>query len=123
MRSPYRVAVSVEDRARADLVVQIVALRFGVPAASIARRTPLPPDALRARRVAMYLAYISFEWPQERVGHAFGVNRQTAATACHRIEDARENRELNELLDELEGLIHAIVGQPGDGVSGVPKVA
>jgi len=123
MRSAYRVAVSEQDRKLADLVVQIVALRFSVPVAAITRDTRLPPDALRARRVAMYLAYVSFSWPQERVGHAFGVNRQTASTACRRIEDARDNAELNALLDELEGAIHAIVGESGDGTPGVPVAA
>ena len=123
MRSAYRVAVSEQDRKLADLVVQIVALRFGLPVEAITRDTRLPPDALRARRVAMYLAYVSFSWQQERVGHAFGVNRQTASTACRRIEDARDNVELNSLLDELEGAIHAIVGEPGDGKPVVPVAA
>jgi chromosomal replication initiation ATPase DnaA len=122
-RNIYRVAVSEEDRKRADLAVQIVALRFGVPVAAMMRDVRLSSDARRARRVAMYLTYVSFEWQQERVGHAFGVNRQTASTACRRIEDARENQELNLLLDELEGAIHAIVGEPGHAPgSGAPSV-
>lgn len=126
MRKPYRVAVHEGDRQKADLVVRIVALRFGVPAATIVRGGRLPPEALRARRVAMYLAYVSFHWHQERVGHAFAVNRQTAVAACGRIEDARDNAELNDLLDELEGAIHAIVGDPDaddDGAPVVPEVA
>jgi chromosomal replication initiation ATPase DnaA len=123
MRSPYRVAVSEEDRKKADLVIQIVALRFGVSVAAINRDCRLSADALRARRVAMYLAYVSFDWPQERVGHAFGVNRQTTSTACRKIEDARENRELNDLLEELEGAIHAIVGGPVDATPDVPEAA
>ncbi|CAL1691077.1 hypothetical protein MMB232_01212 [Brevundimonas subvibrioides] len=112
MRSAYRVVVSEQDRKRADLVIQIVALRFGVPVAAITHEARPAPKALRARRVAMYLAYVSFGWAQERVGHVFAVNRQTASTACRRIEDARDNAELNALLDELEGAIHAIVGEP-----------
>lgn len=121
MRSAYRVAVSEQDRKLADLVVQIVALRFGVSVGAITHEARLAPEALRARRVAMYLTYVSFGWPQERVGHAFGLNRQTASTACRRIEDARDNAELNALLDELEGAIHAIVGAPGpDPDRGMP---
>lgn len=123
MRSAYRVAVSEEDRGKADLVVQIVSLRFGMPVTAIRADGRLSRAALRARRVAMYLAYVSFEWPQERVAHAFAVNRQTASNACLRIEDARDNPELNALLSELEGAIHAIVGQPGDGAPGVPVAA
>lgn len=116
-------AVSDEDRSKADLVVQIVGLRFGLPVTAIRADGRLSREALRARRVAMYLTYVSFEWPQERVAHAFGVNRQTAATACLRIEDARDNDALNALLNELEGAIHAIVGDPGDGAPGVPVAA
>ena len=123
MRSAYRVAVSEEDRSKADLVVQIVGLRFGLPATAIRADGRLSRAALRARRVAMYLAYVSFEWPQERVAHAFEVNRQTAAVACVRIEDARDSPELNTLLNELEGAIHAIMGRPGDGPPGVPVAA
>ena len=118
-RSRYRVAVSEEDRKKADLAIQIVALRFGVSVGAINRDARLSPDALRARRVAMYLAYVSFDWQQERVAHAFGVNRQTTATACRKIEDARENAELNDLLDELEGAIHAIIGTSGGGVPAI----
>ena len=123
MRNRYRVELTEQDRKQTDLVIQIVALRFGLPVEAIRRRTRLPPDVLRARRVAMYLAYVSFEWQQERVGHAFGVNRQTAATACHRIEDARDNDALNDLLDELEGAIHAIVGLPEEDTPDVPEAA
>jgi len=114
MKSAYRVAVSDDDRKKADMVIQIVAVRFGVTAEAIKSEERLPHDALRARRVAMYLAYVALGWQQERVGHVFGLNRQTASIACRRIEDARDNVELNTLLDELECAIQAIVGEPGD---------
>mgnify|MGYP006181432021 CR=1 FL=1 len=36
----------------------------------------------RARWLAMYLSYVTFGWPMDRVAHAFGLNRATAAAAC-----------------------------------------
>ncbi len=120
MREPYRVPVAQADRRRADLVMQIVAIRLNTPVEAVARGTRLPPAALRARRVSMYLAYVSMEWQMERVGHAFGVNRQTAARACQKIEDARDEPNLNALLDDLEDAIRSICDAP---VADLPEVA
>jgi len=112
MREPYRVQVSGEDRRRADLVIQVVAVRLGLSPSAITREKRLPPPALRARRVSMYLAYVALGWQLERVGHAFGVNRQTAATAARRIEDARDEPHLDALLDQMEEAIRAVCDAP-----------
>ena len=50
MHRPYRVQVSADDRRRADLVRQVVAVRLGVPADAITDARRLAPAALRARR-------------------------------------------------------------------------
>lgn len=123
MREPYRVDVNERDRLHADLVMQLVAVRLGVPTETIRRTSRLPFPALRARRVAMYLAHVALGWQLERVGHAFGVNRQTASNAATRIEDAREHEALNQLLEELEDAIHAVVDAPPPDLSGLGAVA
>lgn len=112
VNEPYRVLVSEDDRRRADLVIQIVAVRLNTPVQAVARGTRLAPPALRARRVSMYLAHVALGWPLERVGHAFGVHRQTAATACRRIEDARDAAPLDALLDQLEDAIRGVCEAP-----------
>lgn len=123
MREPYRVEVNEQDRLHADLVMQLVAVRLGVPTELI-RRTPRPSaPALRARRVAMYLAHVALGWQLERVGHAFGLNRQTAANAATRIEAARDHEALNQLLEELEDAIHAVVDAPPPNLSDLGEVA
>ncbi len=104
--------VAEEDRRRADMVMQMTAVRLDTPIQAVARGSRLPPAALRARRVSMYLAHTALGWQLERVGHAFGVNRQTASTACRRIEDARDEPHLDALLDELDGMIRAICEAP-----------
>lgn len=123
MREPYRVEVNERDRLHADLVMQVVAVRLGVPTDTIRRTRRLAVPALRARRVAMYLAHVALGWQLERVGHAFGVNRQTAANAATRIEDARDHEALNQLLEELEDAINAICDAPPPDLSGLGEVA
>ncbi len=108
MKEPYRVQVSERARRRADLVMQIVAVRLDTPIPAVVRGTRVSPAALRARRVSMYLAHVALGWQLERVGHAFGVNRQTASNACRRIEDARDEPHLDALLDQLEDAIRAV---------------
>jgi chromosomal replication initiation ATPase DnaA len=112
MREPYRVQVNAEDRRRADLVRQVVAVRLGVPAEAITGAPRLAPPALRARRVSLYLSHVALGWQLERVGHAFGVNRQTAAVACRRIEDARDEPDLDALLEQMEDAIRAVCDAP-----------
>ena len=123
MREPYRVEVNARDRLHADLVLQVVAVRLGVPTDAMRRETRLAAPALRARRVSMYLAHVALGWQLERVGHAFGVNRQTAANAATRIEDARDHEALNQLLEELEDTIHTVVDAPPPDLSGLGEVA
>ena len=112
MKTPYRIIVPSEDRDRADLTVQVVAMRLGTPMETIRRTGRLSLPALRARRVSLYLAYVALGWSLERVGHAFGLNRQTVATACTRIEEARDDDclddPLNALLDELTATIRGL---------------
>lgn len=123
MREPYRVEVNEQDRLHADLVMQLVAVRLGVPTEAIRRTSRLPLPALRARRVAMYLAHVALGWQLERVGHAFGLNRQTAANAATRIENARDHEALNRLLEELEDAIHGVVDAPPPNLSDLGEVA
>lgn len=113
MREPYRVPVAVEDRRRADMVMQVVAVRLNTPVEAATPGRRLAPAALRARRVSMYLAHVALGWQLERVGHAFGVNRQTASVACRRIEDAREDgSSLDDLLDQLDEMIRTVCDAP-----------
>ena len=121
LNTPYRIIVSSEDRDRADLVQQIVALRLGTPMETLTRKARLSQSALRARRVSLYLAHVALGWSLERVGHAFGINRQTVGTACTRIEEARDEPHLNDLLDQLAGTIQALCETPP--VTDLPEVA
>lgn len=121
LNTPYRIIVSSADRDRADLVLQIVAMRLGAPVESVTRKGRLSGPALRVRRVSLYLAHIALGWTLERVGHAYGINRQTVSTACTRIEEARDEPHLNDLLDQLAATIEALCDAPP--ITGLPEVA
>jgi chromosomal replication initiation ATPase DnaA len=123
VREPYRVEVNERDRLHADLVMQLVAVRLGVSTETIRRTRRLTVPALRARRVAIYLTHVALGWQLERVGHAFGIHRQTAANAASRIEEARDHEALNQLLEELEDAIHAVVDAPPPNLSDLGEVA
>ena len=121
LKTPYRLIVPAEDRDRADLTMQVVAMRLGTPMETLTRNSRLSHSALRARRVSLYLAHVALGWSLERVGHAFGINRQTVGTACTRIENARDEPHLNALLDQLAETIQTLCETPP--VTDLPEVA
>ena len=96
------------DRARARLAQQAVAYAFDVPVEDIAAPTRRSAQAALARQVAMYLAHVAFELPLARVGYAFGRDRTTAAYACHRVEDRRDDARFDTVLDALEDGLRAL---------------
>ncbi|MDY6924900.1 MAG: chromosomal replication initiator DnaA [Pseudomonadota bacterium] len=101
-----------EDRIRAGLALQLVSASTGVPRERMETQTRLEGRACRARWLAMYLAYVTFNWPMDRVGHAFGLNRATAAAACRWAEDGRDLPALDDLLDRLEQSARAVLEAP-----------
>lgn len=92
----------LEDRARARLAVQAVAYGLGVAPEDIDAPTRGSSRAAFARQLAIYLTHISFELSLARTAAAFGRDRSTAAYACHRIEDRRDDADFDSFLDELE---------------------
>lgn len=108
----YRVPVTDGDRIKAALALQLVSAATGVTAARMNERTRLRSQACRARWLAMYLAYITFGWPLERVSHAFGMSRATAATACRWVEDERDRAMLDAVLDRLERCAREVLDAP-----------
>ena len=95
------------DRARAQLALQTVAYAFGVPAVEIDTPTRGSSRAALARQVAIYLTHVAFEMSLARTAAAFGRDRSTAAYACHRIEDRRDDAAFDAQLDDLEACLRA----------------
>lgn len=107
-RDSAREERAVEDRARARLAGQAAAYSLGIPVDEVDSETRGTAQAALARQVAMYLAHIAFEMSLARVALAFGRDRSTAAHACHKIEDMRDEPGFDARLDELEASLRAM---------------
>lgn len=108
MQETYRVPVREEDRVRSGLALHMAAASTGAAVAEVAGRGRLGPLACMTRRLAVYLAHVTFGWPLERTAHAFGLNRSTASAACRWAEDARDRPEIDRLLERLEGALRVV---------------
>lgn len=73
----------------------------------------VPPDTLRratrctariasARQAAIYFAHVVFAANLTRAGRIFGRDRTTARHACSRMEDWRDNRNIDRAFEVLE---------------------
>lgn len=91
-----------QDLARARLAQSAVAYAFDVPQQELEQPTRRSRKAAFARQAAMYLAHVAFELSLSRVALAFGRDRTTAAHACHRIEDQRDDADFDQHMDALE---------------------
>lgn len=112
MDDRYRAPVTEGDRNRAGLAIQLVAAATGVTAERMRGRVRLGGSECRARWLAMYLSHVTFGWPLERVAHAFGLNRATAAAACRWAEDERDRPTLDAMLDRLERCVREVLDAP-----------
>ena len=93
------------DALRAGFVMDLVALTTGVPKSEMRLATRGTAKAARARQVAMYLAYVAWGWTMARVGAAFGRDRTTAGYACKLVEELRDERGFDRMLDQLEACL------------------
>ena len=108
------IPIDGDDR-EAALIADVVALATGVPAPVILSGARRGRAACQARQAAMYLAYVIFQWPLDRVGPAFGRDRTTAGHACRQVEDRRDDPAFDAGLERLEACLRAAPGAPGIG--------
>jgi hypothetical protein len=112
MMDNHRVPVSEADRIRAGLALQLVAAATGISVEKMTASVRLKGRICRARWLALYTAYVTFGWPLDRVAHAFGLNRATAAAACRWAEDGRDHPSVDALLDRLELCVNQLLDAP-----------
>ena len=108
----YIVPVSEDDRIKAGLAVHLVAVRTGALPSQMMGKGRMNPRMARPRWLAMYLSHIAFGWTLERVSHVFGVNRASVGAACRWVEDERERRSIDDLMNDLEGCIQGLYQSP-----------
>jgi len=98
----------IECAARVALTQEIIARALDVPVGELRAPTRRKAQVALARQIAMYLAHVAFGFSLSAVGQHFGRDRTTAAHACRQVEDRRDDRDFDVLLDRLEGALRAI---------------
>jgi len=95
------------------LAVTLVAMTMGRDPSSVHRHDPSRrathnPEwmsAAEVRRTALYLLTSAVGLNQARAGQAAGMTRQAVSLACRAIEEKREDRDFNRMLDELTAAV------------------
>ncbi len=85
-----------------DMIEHSVVRAFDVPECELRASTRWPQKVARARQVAMYLAHVSCGLSLTEVGHVFARDRTTVAHACSVIEDRRDDKTFDCILEMLE---------------------
>lgn len=97
------------------IAMRLVADAHGVPLSDLRATTRRAPAIAQARQCAMYLAHVAFALSFGAIGRAFGRDRTTAAHACRRIEDCRDDPAFDRAMAHLEQTLTAAVLRGGDG--------
>ncbi|HUD52599.1 helix-turn-helix domain-containing protein [Parvibaculum sp.] len=100
-------AEEIECAARIALTQEIIARALDVPVGELRATTRRRAQVALARQIAMYLAHVAFGLSLSTVGQHFGRDRTTAAHACRQMEDRRDDRDFDVMLDRLEGALRA----------------
>lgn len=95
----------LESLALSRLIMQAVASAFGISERELRAPTRRRASVAFARQVAMYLAHVGCGYSLTEVGILFHRDRTTAAHACRKIEDSRDDPDLDFCLDCLESAV------------------
>jgi chromosomal replication initiation ATPase DnaA len=96
---------------RAGIAQIVVAHAYGIAVDDIrAARRGVPQTAL-ARQVAMYLTHVVFSIRVSDVARSFGRDRSTCFHAIQKVEDLRDDPELNRMLGWLETTLRGVAGE------------
>ncbi len=93
---------------RAGMTQIVVAHAYGVTLDELRARKRGARRAALARQVAMYLAHVVFSMNMASVARGFGRDRSTAFHAIQRVEEMREDPELNRTLGWLEATLRGV---------------
>ena len=95
------------------IVESVIAAAFAVPAQQLRTGSRGAAPIAFARQSAMYLAHVALGLSYTDVGRTFGRDRTTAAHACRRVEDRREDPRIDAMLAALEQVLqHGLIPSP-----------
>ncbi len=92
-------------RERAWLVQITVSRVTGVALREICAQTRRPPKVALTRQIAMYLSHVVFEMTLTDVALGFGRDPSTVKYAFRRVEEMREDPDLDRTLEWLEAML------------------
>ncbi len=87
----------------------IIENRFFVTSTELLSATRGPRPIARARQIAIYLGHVVLGLSLSALARHFRRDRTTVAYACRAVEDARDAREFDELLDTLEAQLVSLL--------------
>ena len=103
----------MRDEHSVRLAVGLTGYSLQIPAEDILAATQRDHRIVRARQVAMYLSHVGLGMSLARVADAMGRDRSTVAHGCHKIEDYRDDPDVDEWLDGLESQLKNVSGLLG----------
>jgi chromosomal replication initiation ATPase DnaA len=108
-----------DDTARICWLMEAAtAAAFAVPVDELRAPSRRAPAVAFARQSAMYLAHVALGLRYSEIGRLFRRDRTTAAYACQRVEDRRDDPAIDRVLYTLEG----VCGELARGILARPQV-
>ncbi len=90
------------DKDIAQLAMSLVAYSLNLSLQDVLHTRRGSAEVAYGRQIAMYIVYIGCGLSMSRVAAAFKRDRSTVCHACHRIEDDRDDCDMDEWLDALQ---------------------
>lgn len=88
-----------------DVIEYALSVVFEIEVRDLRSPTRGKKETAFARQVGMYLAHVSCGLTFTDIGRLFERDRTTVAHACGRIEDRRDDEQVDRILDLLEGVV------------------
>lgn len=109
--SPYPAPKKTDERmmSECEAVIDIVSAFFNVSGKEIRNPTRSPAPVARVRQIGMYAAHTVLQIPMKDVGCGFARDRTTVQHAVNLVEDCREDREFDGIVDQVERLVRVLV--------------
>lgn len=97
----------LDNKNAVEAVAVLVATSFSIQLSEISALSRRTAKVAFARQVAMYLAHVSLGLNYSEIGRCFSRDRATVRHACRIVEDRRDDRCFDSMLNRLE---QALVG-------------
>jgi hypothetical protein len=96
-----------------DHVLDILSAFFNISGGDLRSHSRCERPVARVRQIGMYVVHVTLGMSMTQVGRAFGRDRSTVAHACHLIEDMREDRDFDCIVNTVEALVRVAFAQSG----------